>query len=182
MERLCVRTNRVKNEQFPNKSWQLQLQLHHSRPGHCAFNVTQFPASKLTCVIQHPPYSPDLATAEYILFPKVKMVPKGERFSDISDMQCGVTELLKGVSLQDFSALSTTGINDLSVVSGVPRGGWGVQPPPPKFRRHSKIVPNSTRLWKLLKIAEFRTSTHKDVRKEKGSKILKLPRFAIVLH
>ena len=60
-------------------------------------------------------------------------------------------------------------------------GVWGVQPPPPKFRRPSKIVPNSTRLWKLLKIAEFRMPTPQDVRK-KGSKILKLPRFAIVLH
>jgi len=47
-------------------------------------------------------------------------------------------------------------------------------PPPPKFRRPSKIVPNSTRLWKLLKTAELRTPTHKDVRK-KGSTILKLP-------
>ena len=47
-------------------------------------------------------------------------------------------------------------------------------PPPSKFRRPSKIVPNSTRLWKLLKIAEFRTPTPKDVWK-KGSKILKLP-------
>ena len=61
-------------------------------------------------------------------------------------------------------------------------GGWGVQTsPPPKFRRPSKIRPNSTRLRKLLKIAEFRTPTPQDVRK-KGSKILKLPRFAIVLH
>jgi len=52
---------------------------------------------------------------------------------------------------------------------------WGFKPPPhPKFRRPSKIVPNSTRLWKLLKIAEFRTPTPQDVRK-KGSKILKLP-------
>ena len=65
--------------------------------------------------------------------------------------------------------------------SGVPRGVCGAQPPPPKFRRPSKIVPNSTRLWKLSKIAEFRTPTPQDVRK-KGSKILKLPRFAIVLH
>jgi len=56
--------------------------------------------------------------------------------------------------------------------SGVPTGVS--TPPPPKFRRPSKIVPNSTRLWKLLKIAEFRTPTHQDVRKE-GSKILKLP-------
>ena len=34
-------------------------------------------------------------------------------------------------------------------------------------------MPNSNRLWKLLKIAEFRTPTHQDVRK-KGSKTLKL--------
>jgi len=47
-------------------------------------------------------------------------------------------------------------------------------PPPPKFQRPSKIVTNSTRLWKLLNIAEFRTPTPRDFRK-KGSKILKLP-------
>ena len=54
-------------------------------------------------------------------------------------------------------------------------GGLGVQPhpPTPKFRRPSKIVPNSTQLWKLLKIVEFRTPTPQDVR-ENGSKILKL--------
>ena len=38
----------------------------------------------------------------------------------------------------------------------------------------SKIVPNSTRLWKLLKITDFRTPTPQDVQK-KGSKILQLP-------
>jgi len=49
----------------------------------------------------------------------------------------------------------------------------GVQPPPrQKFRRPSKIVPDSTLLRKLLKIDEFRTPTTQDVRK-KGSKILK---------
>jgi len=53
------------------------------------------------------------------------------------------------------------------------RGGVGGSTPP-KLRTPSKIVPNSTRLWKLLKIAEFRTPTHQDVRK-KDSKILKLP-------
>ena len=54
-------------------------------------------------------------------------------------------------------------------------GGFGGSTtPPPKFRRSSKIVPNSTRLWKLLKTAEFRTPTIQDVR-QKGSNILKLP-------
>jgi len=61
--------------------------------------------------------------------------------------------------------------------SGLPRGGGGLvcsnSSSPPKFRRPFKIVPNSTRLWKLLKIAEFRTPTHQDVWK-KGTKIIKL--------
>jgi len=61
-----------------------------------------------------------------------------------------------------------------SVGTGLPRGVWVFNPPPLIFQRPSKIVPNWTRLWKLLKIAEFRTPTPQDVWK-KGSKILKLP-------
>jgi len=38
-------------------------------------------------------------------------------------------------------------------------GGWVVGSNPPKFWRPSKILPNSTQLWKLLKIAEFGTPT-----------------------
>ena len=64
--------------------------------------------------------------------------------------------------------------------SGV-RGGFGVFKPPP---RNSEGPPKSCQTQpdcENLKIAEFRTPAHQDVRK-KGSKILKLPRFAIVLH
>ena len=59
-------------------------------------------------------------------------------------------------------------------------GGWGVQQPPeiPKtLQNRAKLNPT----MKTVKIAEFRKPTPQDVRK-KGSKILKLPRFAIVLH
>jgi len=52
--------------------------------------------------------------------------------------------------------------------------GFNHPPPPPEIPKAPKIVSNSTRLRKLLKIAEFRTPTPQDVRK-KGSKILKLP-------
>ena len=50
----------------------------------------------------------------------------------------------------------------------------GFKHPATKFRRPSKIVRDSTQLWKLLKTAEFRTPTPQDVQK-KGSKVLKLP-------
>jgi hypothetical protein len=80
--------------------------------------------------------------------------------------------------------------------SGEPRGGLGSSNPPP---RNSEVliklsrIPSSVENISVtvqcsysiilisLKIAEFRTPTPQDVRK-KGSKILKLPRFAIVLH
>ena len=63
------------------------------------------------------------------------------------------------------------------------RGGvWGVQTPPRNSEGPPNLYQTQPDLWKLLKIAEFRTPTPQGVRKKKGSKILKLPRFAIVLH
>ena len=64
------------------------------------------------------------------------------------------------------------------------RGGglWGVQTPPPRNSEGPpKLCQTQPDLRKMLKIAEFRKPTRQDVPK-KGSKILKLPRFAIVLH
>ena len=58
-------------------------------------------------------------------------------------------------------------------------GVWGVQPPRnPEFPPKSYQTQHDFR--KLLNVSKFRT-TQQDVRK-KGSKILELPTFAIVLH
>jgi len=60
--------------------------------------------------------------------------------------------------------------------------GFGVFKTPPKFRRpYKKSCQTQPDCEKLLTIPEFRTPAHQDIRK-KGSKILKPPRFAIVLH
>ena len=61
-------------------------------------------------------------------------------------------------------------------------GVWGVQNPFRNSERPPKIRAKLNPIVKTVhKIAEFRTPTPQDVRK-KGSKILKLPGFAIVLH
>jgi len=58
-------------------------------------------------------------------------------------------------------------------------GGSNSTPEIPKaFQNRAKRSPI---VKTVKKMAEFRTPTPQDVRKE-GSKILKLPRFAIVLH
>jgi hypothetical protein len=84
--------------------------------------MKQFLASKSICVIQHPHYPPGFRPAEIFHFPTVKLALKGGRVSDISDIQRGLTEQLKGFLCRTFSALSRTCINDLSIV-----WRWGVE-------------------------------------------------------
>jgi hypothetical protein len=44
--------------------------------------VSQFLSGKGISALDHPPYSPDLAPADFWLVPKLKSVLKGKRFSD----------------------------------------------------------------------------------------------------
>ena len=68
------------------------------------------------------------------------------------------------------------------VFSGLPFGGFVVFKPPRNSEGPPKNHATLNPIVKTVKkIAEFMMLTHQDVRK-KGSKILKLCRFAIVLH
>jgi hypothetical protein len=51
--------------------------------------------------MDHPPYSPDLALCDFLLFPKLKNALMGQRFADIPDIQRNVT-LLRGIPENDF--------------------------------------------------------------------------------
>ena len=52
-------------------------------------------------VLEHPPYSPDLEPADYILFPKMKSHLKGCLFDSISDIQKAVTSTLNTIAKDD---------------------------------------------------------------------------------
>jgi len=53
----------------------------------------------------HPPYSPDLAPADYFLFPDVESHLKGRLFDSISDIQKAVTSTrtLNTIAKDDFN-------------------------------------------------------------------------------
>ena len=53
-------------------------------------------------VLDNPPYSPDLAPADYFLFPKVKSHLKGRLFDSISDIQKAATSTLNAIAKDDF--------------------------------------------------------------------------------
>jgi hypothetical protein len=51
-----------------------------------------------------PLYSPDLSMPDYYLFPKLKMKLKGLHFADVAEIQEAVTDELKKVQKEAFSA------------------------------------------------------------------------------
>ena len=51
-----------------------------------------------------PQYSPDLSLPDYFLFPKLKVTLKGLHFVDVAEIQVAVTDELKKVQKEEFSA------------------------------------------------------------------------------
>jgi hypothetical protein len=80
---------------FDTYSW---LLLHDNAPSHCTLNVKHLLAKKAITTIKHPSYLPDLAPADYFLFPRIKRALIGQRFSDIKAIQEEVTRHLQGIT------------------------------------------------------------------------------------
>ncbi|GFS71034.1 FLJ37770-like protein [Trichonephila clavipes] len=53
-------------------------------------------------VLEHPPYSPDLAPCDFYLFPKVKSALKGTRFESVEAVKEKAARVLKELTKDDF--------------------------------------------------------------------------------
>jgi len=49
-----------------------------------------------------PPHSPDLATCDFYLFPRMKRDPKGKHLQNVEEVREKTTEALKAITLQEF--------------------------------------------------------------------------------
>jgi hypothetical protein len=63
--------------------------------------VRVFLATKQVSVLEHPAYSPDLASSDFFLFPKIKEILKGRHFDDIDDIRSN-TSALEAISQNQF--------------------------------------------------------------------------------
>jgi len=79
LDRLLKRIQRVRTAKFQSSEWFL---LHDNTPSHNAAIVKKFLANRNIAVLHHPPNSPDLAPADYFLFPQVKIFLKRAAFSN----------------------------------------------------------------------------------------------------
>lgn len=94
LERLIKRIRRVRPEYSAPGSWFL---LHDNAPSHRAVLIQEFLARKQVCVLNHPPYSPDMSPCDYFLFPKLKLPLKGRFFDNVEDIQAAVTSALRDI-------------------------------------------------------------------------------------
>jgi len=64
--------------------------------------MREFLATKQITVLEHPAYSPDLASNDFFLFLKIKEILKGRHFDDIDDIRSNTTAALKTISQNQF--------------------------------------------------------------------------------
>jgi histone-lysine N-methyltransferase SETMAR len=100
IERLLKGISRVKPQFRAEGSWFL---LHDNAPSHSALVVKTFLAKHDVVEISHPPYSPDLAPADFFLFPSVKTALQWKRFQDVEDIKKNVMAELNTVPLEAFA-------------------------------------------------------------------------------
>jgi hypothetical protein len=100
MDHLLKRIQRVRSAAYCSRDFFL---LHDNASAHKAASVCQFLTKKVR-TLYHPPYCPDLSPPDYFLFPMLKMKLKGLHFADVPEIQEAVTDELKKVQKEDFSA------------------------------------------------------------------------------
>lgn len=99
LEKLRERVRKKRPDMWKNNSWILH---QDNAPAHNALSVKRFLAKKSIPVLEHPPYSPDLAPCDFYLFPKIKSSLKGTRFESVEDVKQKTADLLKRLTLNDM--------------------------------------------------------------------------------
>ena len=75
---------------------------HDNAPSHSSFLVRDFLAKNATTILPQPPYSPDLAPADFFLFPKLKSTLKGRCFESIEAVKTNSLAHLRSIPIKAF--------------------------------------------------------------------------------
>ena len=90
---------RKRPELWENQTWILP---HDNAPVHVSLLIRSYLAKHQTSVVPHPPCSPDLASAEFFLFPKLKTTLKGRRFQTTGEIQENAIRELRAITESAF--------------------------------------------------------------------------------
>ena len=99
LKRLRDALRRKRPERWIEDDWFLH---HGNAPAHRALSIQQFLAKHRIPLVPHPPYSPDLAPADFFLFPQLKSALKSHRFDTIDGIKENATDVLRNISENDY--------------------------------------------------------------------------------
>lgn len=77
--------------------------LHDNAPAHKSKGVIDFLAEEKVNVLCHPPYSPDLSPCDFFLFPLLKKMLSGRRYTTRSGLGSAVYQCLRLIPRADYS-------------------------------------------------------------------------------
>jgi hypothetical protein len=83
LARLREAVRRKRPELWENQTWMLH---HESAPAHVSLLIRSYVATHQTFIVPHPPYSLELALADFFLFPKLKTTLKGRCFQTTEEI------------------------------------------------------------------------------------------------
>ena len=76
--------------------------LHHNAPADASLLIRSYLAKGQASIVSHPTYFPDLAPADFFLFPKLKTTLKGRRFLTIDRIQENALRELRAITESAF--------------------------------------------------------------------------------
>ena len=98
LAKLLERVSRKRPELWRNGL----ISYQNNAPAHNALSVKQYLANKNITVLDHPPYSLDLAPCDLCLFPKIKSVLKGSHFVAVENAKAKMAEILNSITEHDL--------------------------------------------------------------------------------
>ena len=85
------------NKKRPSKGWSGVHLLHDNSSSHKYEVVKSFLASEKVKVLNHPPYSPDLSPCDFFLFPRLKKMLSGNKYTSRSFLGSAIYQCLQQI-------------------------------------------------------------------------------------
>ena len=90
------------NKKRPNKGWSGVLLLHDNAFSHKCKVVKSFLASEKVKILHHLSYSPDLSPYDFFLFPRLKKMLAGNKYTSRSSLGSAIYECLQQIPKEDY--------------------------------------------------------------------------------
>ena len=97
------------NKKRPSKGWLGVRLLHDNASSHKYEVVKSFLASEKVKVLNHPSYSPDLSTYDFFLFPRLKKMLSGNKYTSGSSLGSAIYQCLQQIQKKTIYLLFATG-------------------------------------------------------------------------